>query len=380
MQLDQLSALSLLGAFPEPTLVISAEGIIQFGNASARELLGVDSLATGEAITAYLPEQERSRLQPLTWLKRWADQPRAPELRHVHLICRTRDGSSKPVRVRVGRLDTTPPCYVVMLQDISDEQARQQQTRQAHRLAARVLAISADGVLNVDANGIILYANPSAEALFGYASGQLAGSPLTDLLPQRHRAAHAGFMQRFAREPAPARLMGERAEITGLTRNGEEIPLEASIAKITTDQGLVFNAQLRDLRARKAEAAALARSQASLRTVFEHALQAMALIAPDGTVLEMNAAARQLLPPGAQPQGARFAELPFWSEDPAATATRLGEAIARCLAGELYRARASVRLPDGSERSLDFSLSPVHEGAEVFAIIAEARDLARAAS
>ena len=60
-------------------------------------------------------------------------------------------GNELPARVRVGRLRSEEETlYVVMLQDISRDQSRQQQTRSAHRLAARVLAISADAIVTVD--------------------------------------------------------------------------------------------------------------------------------------------------------------------------------------------------------------------------------------
>jgi PAS domain-containing protein len=101
----------------------------------------------------------------------------------------------------------------------------------------------------------------------------------------------------------------------------------------------------------------------------------MALIDPDGRVLEMNAAARQLLESGTDPRGRDFATLPFFSSDPEATSVRLAEALARCLAGEAYRVATAIELPDGSERRLDFSLTPVTSGGTVFAIVAEARDL-----
>ncbi len=377
--LDDISAKDLLGGFPEPALVITADGHIIFSNGAADRLLSGGVSATGEQITRFLPEQERSRLNPLVWLRRWAEQPAAPELQHVHLLCRDTAGNERPVRVRVGRLGTQSALYVVMLQDITVEHARQQQTRQAHRLAARVLAISADAIINVDEHADIIYANPSAASLFGYEPGSLTGKPLSMLLPARFRSAHVQHMQRFADEVVPARFMGERSEIVGLTRQDEEIPLEASITKVTMDHALVFSAHLRDLRPRKEAEAALSRSRASLSTVFDHALQAMALISPEGDVLEMNPAARTLLPNGLDPRGRKFAELPFWTADAAATRTQLRDALAICLTGTPYRTSASVQMPSGEIRALDFSLTPVTADGRVFAVVAEARDVARPA-
>jgi len=255
MSLDGVSAVTLLAGFPEPALVIRPDGVVVHANGAAGRLLGAPpDQIEGETILRFLPEEERGRLSPLVWLRRWAEQPEAPELRHVYLMCRAVDGKETPVRVRVGRIDAAPMTYLVMLHDISEEQARQQESRQAHRLAARVLAITADAIVNVDEQMVIRYANPSAERLFGYGSGELTGRPLADLLPARFRGGHEAAMRQFAHGSNAARLMGDRATVTGLTASGEEIPLEASITKVTLDRSIIFSACLRDLRARRAAA------------------------------------------------------------------------------------------------------------------------------
>jgi PAS domain S-box-containing protein len=139
------------------------------------------------------------------------------------------------------------------------------------------------------------------------------------------------------------------------------------------DQHQVFSAHLRDLRPRRAVQTALARSEARFRTAFDHAQQAMALLSPDGRVVEMNPAARRLLPEWVEPIGQPFSVLPFWSGDPAGTAAELERAVAGCLAGHPYRSAGRVKRADGTEQALDLSLSPVRADSGTFAIIAEAR-------
>lgn len=375
MSFDDLSARQLLDALPQPGLVIDTNGVIVHGNAASAGLLAAAAPPRGRNILEFLPEEERARLDPLAWLRRWAERPEAPELQHVRLLCRDERGVEKPVQVRVAALPTAARAYLVMLEDVTEAQSREQRTRAAHRLAARVLAISADGIINVDEDLRITYANASAERLFGYEPGTLTGQPLATLLPERFRASHEVFMRRFAAETAPARLMGQRGEISGLARDGEEIPLEASITKVTMDRGQVFSAHLRDLRPRNAARAALERSEARFRMAFDHAQQAMALLAPDGRVLEMNPAARSLLPEWVDPIGQPFAVLPFWSGDPAGAAAVLERAVADCLAGKPYRAPARVKRVDGADQALDLTLSPVRAADGAFAVIAEARFL-----
>ncbi len=374
MPLDELSATGLLTGFPEPMLVIDPEGTLLYMNPAAEALLETPGGADKGLITEFLPETERTRLDPLAWLKRWADTPDAPETDYVHLRVKTRGGRELPARVRVARFSADgEPVYVVMLQDASRVLQRAQSERDQHRLAARVLAITADAIVTVDPALTIAYANPSAERLFAYGSGELTGQPLAVLLPERFRAPHPGQIARFAAEAPASRLMGERSEVVGLSRSGEELPLEASITKVTVGQDVYFSAHLRDLRPRRAADAQLARTRASLQIVFEHALQAMALIDGQGLVLEMNGAARSLLPDGTDPIGRAFSALPFWASDPANTARWLEDAVGRCQAGESYRTTTDIQLPDGSQRSMDFSLTPVLVSDETIAIVAEAR-------
>lgn len=380
MLLDDIPASRLLEVVPEPMLVMSSDGTIVSANDAVARLLETDVPPVAMNISQFLPETERAQLNPLTWMQHWAETPEAPELEYVHLICRTARGNDRPVRVRVGRLSLDVVHYLLLLHDITKEQSRQQETRHAHRLAARVLANSADAIVNVNAEFTIIYANPSAEILFGYSSGELIDKPLSALLPESFRESHEVQMTKFAKTKAPARLMGERTEVAGLTKNGAEIPLEASICKVTLDRTLIYSAQLRDLRPRKTQQAELSRSRASFQTVFDHALQAMAFISPWGSVLHMNPAAMDLLPPGEDVLGKSFSELPFWSIDPDATASWLRDVMAQCRQGEVYRSPVTMRMPDGSERRFDFSLSPVAQSGEIFSMVAEARELVETAS
>jgi PAS domain S-box-containing protein len=377
MGLQDLPATTLLSEFPEASLIMAPDGKIVFANPAAVTLFELEAPPTGDNITRFLPEDERSRLDPLSWMLRWADRPDAPELAHVHLQCRTGKGRSLPIRVRVGRIRDSSGAvfYVVMMSDVSEMLERQYRARAQHRLAARVLAISADAIITTDHALNITYANAAAERLFGYPAATLIGKPLARLLPEQYRAGHEAQIRAFEAESTPARLMGERSEVAGLTASGEVVPLEAAITKVTLDSETVFSAHLRDLRTRKAAAAEQARTAAELHAVFDQALQAMAMISNDGKVMRINQAARQLLPPETNAVGADFESLPFWSADPDATAETLRAAMSRCRDGETVRLPATIVFPNGENRQLDFSLSPVIDAGRTVAMLAEARAL-----
>ena len=255
MALEELSSQALFAALPDPAMIFAVDGQVVAANQCAADLFELEMPFPQINVTELLAQPERARLDPLAWMQRWADAPQAPELDYVYLICRTATGVEKQLSVRVARLGpgSTDTFYLVTMHDVSRWEARLRSERDAHRVATQVLAITADAVIIVDESAHITYANASADRLFAYPVGALVDRNLNELIPTRFRGGHALFMQQFAEEVKPARLMGDRRPIVALTRDGAEIPVEASISRVTVQGKPVFSAHLRDLRERSAE-------------------------------------------------------------------------------------------------------------------------------
>jgi len=117
-------------------------------------------------------------------------------------------------------------------------------------LFSSFLAISADAVIAVDEEQRIIFFNEGAEKIFGWSAEEAGGNYLAMLLPERYRAAHRGHVHGFGAAHGRARLMGERQEIVGLRKSGEEFPAEASIQRMEVEGNNIYAAVLRDVSAR----------------------------------------------------------------------------------------------------------------------------------
>lgn len=364
----------LLDELPEALVIVSLSGEIAFANRALEALTGFsrDELV-GQDIGRLMPQPARRRVQAVHWFARWAEDPNPDQLRYLNLEVVTRAGEIRVVSVRVSRhSEGSETWFLVVLRDVTSQRESVAAMRHAQLVTNRILAIGEDAVISIDGHHRIIYCNPVAERMFGYSHAEMTGQPLGMLLPESSRERHDGLIAAFAQGPEASRLMGARQEIAGRRKDGTTLPLEISITRTSIDGETVFSAQVRDVTERKASERALKDSEARFRAVFESAVEAMVLLDPSGTVLEINAAARRMLDDFTP--GRRMWDLDWWHGAASATAREtLASSVARCASGETIRTRVKL---GADAREVDFSMIPVRpEGDAVAYILAEGRDI-----
>ena len=114
-----------------------------------------------------------------------------------------------------------------------------------------ILAIAADAIITIDEAQCIVDFNHAAERMFGYEATEITGHPVDLLMPSSNSDAHRQHVQRFARSPESSLRMEERRTVTGRRRNGEVFPVDISLSKLQTSQGMIFTAVIRDATVRR---------------------------------------------------------------------------------------------------------------------------------
>lgn len=124
-----------------------------------------------------------------------------------------------------------------------------------------------DGVLIVDAQGTIVYANETLYELFGYASGTLTGLPVETLVSEDSRADHRRQRALLDGQSAHRTMGRPDLDIEGLHFGGRLIPIDVRLSPLPAGGFIV--AVVRDMTAVRSSAVDHALARLDLRTAHQ---------------------------------------------------------------------------------------------------------------
>ena len=264
------NAAVIADAVPVGIVITNSQGKLVFVNAEVERMTGyARGELLGQTVDLLLPERFRS-----AHVANREGYVAAPTQRHMgegrELFARRRDGSEFPVEVGLRPMQTTAGTMTVA--SLIDISAR---LRMEDGFRAMVDA-APNGLLMTDSKGRIALANQVLCLMFGYEKDELIGQPIEMLLPARHRIDHVPKRDGFAASPSK-RNMGVGRDVTGLRKDGRELPLEIGLSSIITENGPMTLAAVVDITVRKRAELRLREANAQLEEftyVSSHDLRA----------------------------------------------------------------------------------------------------------
>ncbi|MBS0166687.1 MAG: PAS domain S-box protein [Nitrospira sp.] len=126
-----------------------------------------------------------------------------------------------------------------------------------------------DGVITIDAAGIVTEWNAQASAIFGWAREEAIGSLLSEtIIPERDREAHASGIHEYLKTGVGP-VLNRRIEIAARHRDGHEFPVEIAVSPARIGETYIFSAFVRDITDRRRAERRLASQYAVTRVLSE---------------------------------------------------------------------------------------------------------------
>ncbi len=113
-----------------------------------------------------------------------------------------------------------------------------------------VVETAVDGVILIDARGIVLMFNRACEKLFAYRADEVIGNNVKLLMPVSHKAEHDRYIRNFL-ETGEQKIIGIGGELRGRRKDGSTFPMELSISEAKQDGESIFVGFVHDLTDRK---------------------------------------------------------------------------------------------------------------------------------
>jgi PAS domain S-box-containing protein len=115
----------------------------------------------------------------------------------------------------------------------------------------RFVAESAsDGILTIDQNRNVLFANRAAEKIFGLTITDMVGEPFAALIPERVREDHDSALQQYL-DTVVTSNPEYALQIAGIGKGHREIALEISFGEYVKNNEHIFTGVVRDVTERK---------------------------------------------------------------------------------------------------------------------------------
>jgi PAS domain S-box-containing protein len=126
-----------------------------------------------------------------------------------------------------------------------------------------------DGVITIDAAGIVTEWNAQATAIFGWTREEAMGKLLSDtIIPDRDRDAHAQGIREYLKSGVGP-VLNRRIEIAARHKEGHEFPVELAVSPARIGEAYIFSAFVRDITDRRRAERRLASQYAVTRVLSE---------------------------------------------------------------------------------------------------------------
>jgi len=126
-----------------------------------------------------------------------------------------------------------------------------------------------DGIVTINAQGLILSMNKAAEQILGWQQQELLGQNVNILTPGTIRAEHDSYLARYL-NTGDAKIIGVGRDVNAVHKDGRQVPVRLAIGHVRLPDEDLFVAFITDLRVRQQMEQALKDNEAKYRSLISN--------------------------------------------------------------------------------------------------------------
>lgn len=165
--------------------------------------------------------------------------------------------------------------------------------QEADQILKALFADAIDGIITIDARGMVEAINPAAARLFDYTPEEVIGHNIKMLMPSPYHEEHDGYIERYHDTHEP-RIIGIGREVKGRRKDGSIFPFFLSVSEIQLEDRKIFAGIIHDISDIKQKEKELLYSQNQFKAIFESAVDAIIIIDQRGIIQIANPATSRL--------------------------------------------------------------------------------------
>ncbi|MCI2283879.1 ATP-binding protein [Colwellia sp. MSW7] len=120
---------------------------------------------------------------------------------------------------------------------------------QNERRLSAIMETAVDGIITINAKGIIVSVNKMVTILLGWKSEELLGNNVKMIVPMPFQHNHDQYIENYL-QTGVAKIIGTGREVEAMTKSGEKIPMRLGIGHVEVNDQHMFVAFISDLRDR----------------------------------------------------------------------------------------------------------------------------------
>lgn len=167
------------------------------------------------------------------------------------VVGQRKDGTTFPLDLAVTDFSIDGQRYFLgIIRDLSERQRTQDELAVVQSKLQGVFNSVIDGVIIIDAKGIIDAFNPAAEGIFGFTEQQVLGRNVKMLMPEPYRSGHDGYLNNHL-TTGDKKIIGIGREVSGRCKDGSVFPMDLAVSPMQISGKPMFVGLVRNITERK---------------------------------------------------------------------------------------------------------------------------------